>query len=126
MRIDLTSRLTNALLLYGLLAAPLAWAAQLVIGYGVGEADCSAAGMGWGLDSTTWELVLVIGTGVVGLSGLVVAAGFEVELRRGETVDERGRLAFMAAGGVLVSIVFIALIVLGGVGSLYVEPCHQA
>jgi hypothetical protein len=121
-----TSRLTNALLLYGLLAAPLAWAAQLVIGYGVGEADCSAAGMRWGLDSTTWELVLVVVTGIVALSGLVVAAGFELELRRGQAADERGRLAFMAAGGVFVSAVFIALIVLGGVGSLYVESCHQA
>jgi hypothetical protein len=126
MRIERTSPLANALLLYGLLAAPLAWTAQLVVGYGVGEAACSVAGMRWGIEPTTWALALTAATGAVGLSGLATAGGLARELRRGSSDDPRGRVEFMAAGGVFVSATFLALIVLGGVASLYVEACRQA
>ena len=40
---------------YGLFGAALAWTAQLVVGFGVAYADCTAASRHWGLDVVTWE-----------------------------------------------------------------------
>jgi hypothetical protein len=111
---------TNLLLLFGLLAAPLAWASQLVVGWGIGEARCSVAGMEWGLDSQAGTAALLGATGAIALAGLGVSAW----LQRSAARDERGRVAFMAGGGILVSAVFVALILLGGVGALFVEHCR--
>ena len=54
------------------------------------------------------------------MSGLLVLVD-----RRDRIVDERGRVAFMATGGVLVSSIFITLILLGGVASLAINHCQQ-
>jgi hypothetical protein len=124
-RLERTRLLTNLLLFHGLLAAPLAWTAQLVVGYGIGEADCSAGGSRWGIHAGTWELVVTAAAAAVALTGLVTAVWMLVEQRRASG-DARGRIDFMAAGGILVSSVFIALILLGGIGSLYIARCHQS
>jgi hypothetical protein len=125
MRMERTSLLTNLLLFYGLLTAPLTWAGQLIVGYGIGEADCSAAGARWGIDSRLWELALTAAAAAAALSGIAVAGWMLVEQRR-QGGDGRGRIEFMASGGVLVSAVFLILILLGGIGSLSISHCHQA
>src|SRR5213078_360476 len=89
----------NVLLFFGLLAAPLAWTAQLVVGYGIGHAGCSVAGMRWGVDSEAGTALLLAGTLLIGIAGLAVAG----RLARTASRDERGRVQFMAGGGVLVS-----------------------
>ena len=115
-------RRLNLLLLFGLLAAPLAWTAQLVVGYGIGDARCSVAGMRWGLDSQAGEAALFAATAVLALAGL----GLSWRLERTAGRDERGRVAFMAGGGVLVSTVFFVLILLGGIAALSIEHCRPA
>ena len=125
MRLQRTSLLTNLLLFHGILAAPLAWSAQLVFGYGIGEARCSAFGSRYGLDSQLGELVLLLVTAGVALSALVVAGLLFFAERRESGVDDRGRVAFMAGGGVLVSSIFIVLILLGGIASLSISHCQQ-
>lgn len=126
MRLQRTSLVTNVLLFFGILAAPLAWTAQLVMGYGIGEARCSAFGTRFGFDSQAWELALTVVAAAVALSALVIAALLLLAERRDRVVDERGRVVFMAGGGVLVSSIFIVLILLGGIASLYISHCHQA
>ena len=37
----------------GVVVAPLAWTAQHVVGYGVGEERCNVAGAHWGIGSNT-------------------------------------------------------------------------
>jgi hypothetical protein len=125
MRLERTSLATNLLLFHGLLAAPLAWSAQLVVGYGIGEADCSAGSRRWGIDSEAAELALTAAAGAIALTGLLTAAWLLVEERR-QGGDDRGRIAFMAGGGVLVSAIFVALILLGGIASLAISHCHQS
>jgi hypothetical protein len=115
---------TSAAVWFGLLGAPLAWAGQLVVGYGVEEADCSAGGMRWGIESGTWEVALLVAASLVALLGGVASLLVLVRVRR-RGRDPRGRVEFMAAGGVLVSAVFLALIVLGGAASVYLEPCMR-
>jgi hypothetical protein len=40
--------------------------------------------------------------------------------------DRRGRFAFLAGSGVLANTIFLALILLGGIGSLVLDPCAQS
>ena len=54
---------------YGLFGAALAWSAQLVVGWGVAYADCTAASRHWSLDVVTWEIVLM----AVGVTFAVLA-----------------------------------------------------
>ena len=123
MRLDRHSTLTNAVLLHGLLAAPLAWTAQLVIGYGIGEADCAEGSRRSGIDSGAWELGLTVVAGAYAVSGLAAAAwSHREETRHGG--DERGRIAFMATGGILVSAVFVVLILLGGIAAVFFAHCR--
>ena len=116
--------LTHALLWAGLLAAPLAWAGQLIVGYGVEEADCSAGGRMWGIETNTWEIALLAATVVVALLGCAAAVFVLVGIRR-RGRDPLGRLEFMAGGGILISGIFLALILLGGAASVYLEPCSR-
>jgi hypothetical protein len=103
----------------GLLAAPAAWTAQLVLGYGAEEADCGAGSGGWDFSSHTVNAVLFAVAGATALTGLVAA----LSSVRDEEPDARGRVAFMAFGGVLVSALFGALVVMTGIGVLSLEPC---
>jgi hypothetical protein len=124
-RIARTDPLTNALLLGGLLAGPLAWTAQLVVGYGIGDAACSPAGARWGVDSRAGEALLSVVAAAGAVGGLAVSAWlWREERRRGG--DDRGRVAFMAGGGVLVNAVFLVLILLGGIAALSIAHCRQS
>jgi predicted neutral ceramidase superfamily lipid hydrolase len=125
MKLQRTSLLTNVLVLYGILAAPLAWSAQLVFGYGIGEARCSPFGEQFTFDAELGELVLLAVVAAVAVSALVVSGLVALAGRRDRVVDDRGRVAFMATGGVLVSSIFIVLILLGGIASLAINHCQQ-
>jgi hypothetical protein len=106
----------------GLFAAPSAWAAQLVLGYGVEEADCSAAGSSFDLDTPTWEAAIFGACGAVALAALV---GAMWQWRETRDANGLGRIGFMAFGGILISALFLALIVLTGVGVLTLTACKQ-
>jgi hypothetical protein len=109
---------------FGLLGAPLAWAVQLVVGYGLEEADCSAGGMRWGLSTEPWQVALTACAAAIALAGGVSALILLREIR-GRGGDPLGRVSFMAAGGVLVSGVFLSLILLGGLGAIVLPECEQ-
>ena len=107
------------LLWLGLLAAPLGWTAQLVLGYGAEEADCAPGSGAWDFSSHTVNAILFGVAGAIALSGLAAAVW---ALRRAPE-DVRGRIAFMALAGVLLSSLFGVLVVMTGIGVLSLEPC---
>ena len=124
MRVDRSSAVTRAALWFALLGPPLAWAAQLVVGYGVEEADCGKAGEHWSLHTTAWEATLLALCGLVGVAGL----GTAVALWRGserQEPDPRGRIAFLAVSALLIDGLFLALIVLTGIGTIVLDPCDR-
>ena len=125
MRVRRGSRSTGALQWTGVLAAPLAWVGQLVVGYGVEEADCNEAGIRWDVGTTGWNLALLIATVAVGAAGLLAALALWRSARAQGADDPRGRVAFLAWWGVFSSAIFVTLILLGGIGSLFLEPCFQ-
>ena len=122
----------------GVVVAPLAWTGQHVVGYGVGEARCSVAGMRWGIGYDTWQLA------ILAVAGLLVvvseAAAVSVFLATRETNYGDGppgegrwggavpysRLHFFATAAMVANVLFLTVILLDGLGSVFSTLCAQS
>ena len=103
-------------------AAPVAWAAQLVIGYSLEEGGCSVGDTqvaGASVDSVT--LVVSIVAIVVALAG--GATALLLLRRRDASGDPRGSVHFLAGAAAMAAVVFGVLIVFGGIASIVLDPC---
>ena len=111
----------------GLLLGALAFTFAHVVGYGITEAQCNAAGLRWGISSDAWELVaLGVTAGLVVLSGL--AASVVVLRTRAESYESPpppGRVRFLAIAALAANLVFLIIIVLDAVGSIVNVACRQ-
>ncbi|HJX08673.1 MAG TPA: hypothetical protein VJ736_11450 [Actinomycetota bacterium] len=102
-----------ALAWFGILGAPAAWAAQLLLSDAFAEVGCEAGGF------SSISLVLVVIT--LAALAVAVAAGVVafVRLRQTRARDDDParleRMRFMALCGCLSSALFVILIVLGGI-----------
>ena len=111
---------------FGLFGAGLVWTAQFVIGFGVTIADCGQAGSGWNIDVDTWQIVLMaIGIPLALLSEAAAVAIF-LETRGLHHSDPPpwGRRHFFAAAAMLGNVLFIAIILLSGIGAIAATPCR--
>jgi hypothetical protein len=111
----------------GLLAGALVWTGQHVVGYGITEAACSRGGAHWGISTNLWEAVLLAAA-----SGCVVAAelaAVAVVVRTREESYESppppGRIRFLAIAAVAANLIFLAIILLDGLGSIFNVACRQ-
>ena len=118
-------RLFLALQWYALLGAPLAWTAQLVLGYGLTEAACGPAGRIWAISLDGWEATVFALAAVTAAGGLASAAAVHRAVSRGEIDDPAGRLKFFATIGLVVGAIFAALILYTGTAVLTVEECRR-
>ena len=112
----------------GLLGAALVWTGQHIVGFGVTVANCSPGGSHWGLDVRAWEIALMIAAGTLVL--LAEAAAITV-LRQTQGADHSGeppigRRHFFALAAALGNILFLVIILLGGIAATVHQPCHQA
>jgi hypothetical protein len=111
---------------FGLLAAPVAWTWQLWLGYGAAEAACAPGTRGGPLGGSSTPAILVVtaAAGVLALLGLLTAVHARRQLGDVDrSTTAGGRAAFMAAGGIAVSALFLVLILLGAVPLLALDPC---
>jgi hypothetical protein len=111
----------------GLLLGALAFTAAHVVGYGITEAQCNAAGLRWGISNDTWEVIaLGVSAGFVLLSelaaALVVARTREVSY---EDPPPPGRVRFLAIAAVAANLIFLTIIVLDALGALLNVACRQ-
>lgn len=116
----------SGLLWFGVLAAPFAWVAQLVSGYGLEEASCpTGAGVSPVLDADAEPAIgaITVVAVVVALAGALAALLSRRAAAHGDA-DPRGRAGFVAGAGLLSSLIFLAVIVLGGVALLTFDSCH--
>lgn len=129
-------RATLAELGFALAAAPLAWAAQLVLTYGVashvcfgGAAPRAAASFNW-----TGATSVLLATQLIALAIALIGAAVAYRLWRatreeasGETHHMieagRGRTRFLALWGLMTSLGFAGAILFAAVGSLVVPLC---
>jgi hypothetical protein len=108
---------------FSLIAPPLAWAAQLVVGYSFQEAGCGrpdADLWGAGLNALTGIVVITCGAVAVlgGLAGIIA-------LRSSATGDPLGRVRFMAVAGIASACIFLLAIVLSGIALLPLDACDR-
>lgn len=110
----------------GLGLGGVAWFTAHVVGWGITEATCDSAG--FGLDHDLWQ-ALALGTAAVLVLG-AEAAALRVLLATRETSYEAGppagRIRFFALAAVVANGLFLMIIVLDAIGSIFNVACRQA
>jgi len=121
-----------ALMWFGLLGAPSAWVVQHLIGYGLAEATCSEAGKRWSISVDGLTIVVTaVDASIAALAGLAALAAYRrTRGAKGEGGSEEpppiGRIHFLAVVGIAVSPLFLAIIVMSGLGSVVLDNCIQS
>ena len=111
---------------YGLFGAAIIWAAQLVVGFGVAIADCNVDSQR--VDLVVWQIVLLVIALVFAIAAEVAAVRVVLSTRDVEYdgPPPAGRQHFFAWAAMLGNVIFLALIVLTGVGAIVHHRCHQS
>jgi hypothetical protein len=133
-----TLRQLGAVQWVGVVAAPLAWTVQHVLGYGVGEARCEAGGIHWGIAYDAWQLSLLGGAALLVVVSeiaavLVFLATRETNYGDGPPGEGRwggeipyARLHFFATAAMVANVLFLAILLLDGVVSTIDPLCVQS
>jgi hypothetical protein len=122
----------------GVVVAPLAWAAQHVVGYGVGEARCEVGGLHWGIGYDTWQLAIMSAAALLVLAS--EAAAIHVFLATRETNYGDGppgagrwggatpytRLHFFATAAMVANVLFFTVVLMDGLLSTFASLCAQS
>ncbi|HEV8462143.1 MAG TPA: hypothetical protein VGQ38_15695 [Gaiellaceae bacterium] len=111
----------EALQWYALLGGALAWTTQHVLGYFVSTAACT--------DSTSHASTVQIAIAVGAVLLILAAEAAAVVVFRATSLDEEppsGRLHFFAQAAILGNVLFLLVVVLNGVGTVYHLPCAQS
>jgi hypothetical protein len=122
----------------GVVVAPLAWTAQHVVGYGVGEARCNVGGLRWGIGYDTWQLaILAAACLLVVISEAAAVAVFLAtrETNYGDGPPGHGRWAgavpysrlhFFATAAMVANVLFFAVILMDGFSAVFDSLCVQS
>ena len=121
----------------GVMVAPLAWTGQHVVGYGVGQARCEV-GVAWNIGFDTWQLAILAAAGVLILISEAAAVTVFVatrEVNYGDGPPDDGRLAgvvpasrlhFFATAAMVANVLFLAIVLLDGLASVFDSLCVQS
>jgi heme/copper-type cytochrome/quinol oxidase subunit 2 len=122
-RLEAPSSPVSPVLWFAVLGAPAAWALQFGVGYWISQAKCSPAGAMWGISIDAWIIVLsAIAIPVALGAGLVALAIFRATDDAG-TAPPGGRNRFLAAMGMAVTPLFVAIMALNLAGALTYSNC---
>lgn len=131
----MTLRRLGILQWVGLLLGAGVWAAQHIVGSGLTQADCGPGGAGWGISNDLWQatltafaggLVVLAGAAAVTVFARTRDAGFGDEAAEESGDARRARLHFFAAASIAANAIFLMIILLDGVASLYQSGCRQS
>lgn len=111
---------------FGVFGAPAAWAVQHVSGYALTEATCGAAGRaGWDLHLDAWSTaVFATATLVATAAGVASLVTFRATRSAGEELPP-ARIHFLAVIGIAITPLFLAMILMSGLGSVMLDQCRQ-
>jgi hypothetical protein len=114
----------------GVFMPPFAWAAQHVLGYATGLADCpdNTAGPGWHVPVD--GLTVAIGgtaTVLVLLGGAFSLVAF-LATREAEEDDAppAGRIHFLSVIGITIAPLFLAIVLMSSAGAIIANGCTQS
>lgn len=111
---------------FALLGGALVWTGQFVIGMGMSFATCNVVGSQWSIDQTDWEIALTASAGFIALLALAASVWLYVRLRHVGSEPPAGRHVFFAYASIPANVLFLGIILLSGIMSLYHLPCNQA
>jgi hypothetical protein len=120
-----TPQMLAAIQWYAIVAPPLGWAVQLVVGYGYTEAACGSGGVSGGIGLHPWQAVLAAAVGVVAAGAFASAILLHAATGRGEVDDPLGRVRFMSTIGIVIGLIFLTLITFTAAGTLAVDGCRR-
>lgn len=114
---------------FGVLGAPLAWAAQLVVNYALEDPLTCAPGAATpgvllGMDIERWLAMITAALVAVAFAALVVSIRCYRRLRDDATIG--GRARWMAFAGIVNSSIFLLPIALGFASPLLLDSCRPA
>jgi hypothetical protein len=122
-----TDRRASLLMWFGVWAAPVAWALQHAAGVMFGLAQCNPNGARWQVPLKTWDVLIAGGCAVVAIAGIVAAImAFRGTSDRSEAPPPGSRIHFMAAMALTIGPLFLAIIVLNGLGTGLNDLCRQS
>ena len=111
----------------GVFGAPAAWTIQHVTGFALTEARCrEAASGGWSLNMDAWTIVVSAAAAAVAVAALIAAVVTFRATRGAESEPPRGRIHFLAAIGITIAPLFLAMILMSGLGAIFLPECVQS
>jgi hypothetical protein len=123
----MSDREASRLMWIGVWAPPAAWALQLAAGVMLGFAQCGPNGERWDISLDTWEVASAVVAGGVAAAGIVAAIlSFRGTSDRADAPPPGSRIHFMAAMALAIGPLFLAIIVLNGLGTGFGELCRQS
>ena len=113
----------RALVWVGVLGAPAAWTVQHITGYALTEVTCDERGWHVHMD----PLTLVV-TGIAVAVALAAEAASIVTFRATRDASEPPgqRIHFLAVIGITIGPLFLALILMSGLGAVLLQACRQS
>ena len=115
---------------FGLFAAPAAWALQHVSGVELQYATChdNTAGPGYDIHVDAWTLAVTIAAAAIAVLGGLASVGAWRATREAEEDDAppAGRIHFLAVIGMTITPLFLALILMAGLGEVFLPSCLQS
>ena len=123
----MTDRRASLLMWVGVWAAPVAWALQHAAGVLLGIAQCGPNGARWQIQLTTLNVVVAVIAALVAIAGIIAAIlAFRGTTDRSDAPPPGSRIHFMAAMALAIGPLFLAIIVLNGLGTGLVDGCRQS
>jgi hypothetical protein len=124
-------RVTPAVLMWvGLIAAPSAWAAQHVAGVELTFARChdGAVGPSWDVPVDASVIAITAASALVAVLGGLAAVAAWHATREADDDDAppAGRIHFLGIVGLTISPLFLAMILMSGIGTLVLPGCVQS
>jgi heme/copper-type cytochrome/quinol oxidase subunit 2 len=128
MKLDPPKSAASPIMWFGVLGAPLAWGVEFGVGYWMTQTGCSVPGREWSLDQNVVGVVLMAACFVVAAAAGATAVAMFRGTRENEEDDAppAGRVHFLAAVGMTVTVLFLFIIVMTGLGIVILPDCHQS
>jgi hypothetical protein len=121
----------------GVTVAPLAWTGQHIVGYGVGQARCEV-GVAWDIGFDAWQIAIVVAASLLILVSEAAAIAVFLatrEVNYGDGPPEEGRWAgvvpfsrlhFFATAAMVANVLFLAIVLMDGLTSVFDSLCVQS